>query len=344
MSLASLPYRLVHGRPMSYRHPRCLPGHAEQLVTMSETNKAWLQIHFCVLLWGFTAILGKLISMSALPLVLWRMLLVAAMLLCAPRVWRSMATLSRRHLLAFSGVGILVAIHWLGFYGAVKFANASVAATCMAMVPVFVCVIEPLVTGRAFVMRELWLGVFAIPGIALVVGGTPDEMNIGVLVGIISAFFAALFGAYNKRLIHRTDALSATALEMLSGGIFVAALGGILVLLAPMTGANALWPEASEMFSLPGATDLSYLLGLAVLCTLLPFSLSLRALRHLSAYASAFAVNLEPIYAIILAVIILGEQRELGAAFYVGAAMILSLVFAYPLVVKVRVPNVVPQG
>lgn len=312
---------------------------------MSETQKAWLQIHFCVFLWGFTAIIGKLISMAAMPLVLWRMLLVALLLFCAPRVWRSVAALSRRHLLAFGGVGVLVAIHWLGFYGAVKLANASVAATCMAMVPVFLCIIEPLVTGRPFVMRELWLGVLAVPGIVLIVGGTPEEMNAGVFVGVLSAFFAALFGAYNKRLIHRTDALSATAIEMLSGGLFVAVLGAAIVLCAPSgTGVAALWPDPAQMFALPGQRDFGYLLLLALLCTLLPFVLSLRALRHLSAYASALAVNMEPIYAIILAVLILSEQRELGAAFYAGAALILAVVFVYPFAVKVRAPNVLPQA
>lgn len=312
---------------------------------MSETQKAWLQIHFCVFLWGFTAIVGKLISMAAMPLVLWRMLLVAAMLFCLPKVWRALAGLSQRHFLAFSGVGVLVAIHWLGFYGAVKLANASVAATCMAMVPVFLCFIEPLVTGRPFVMRELWLGVLAVPGIALIVGGTPDNMNVGVLVGILSALFAALFGAYNKRLIHRTDALSATALEMLGGGLFVAAMGCVLVIWSPSGSASsALWPDPAQMFAMPNAVDLRYLIGLALICTLLPFALSLRALRHLSAYASALAVNMEPIYAIILAVLILGEQKELGAAFYAGAALILAVVFAYPFIVKVRRPNVLPQA
>lgn len=312
---------------------------------MPQTQTAWLQIHFCVFLWGFTAIIGKLISMAAMPLVLWRMLLVAVLLFCVPRVWYSLATLSRRHFLAFSGVGVLVAIHWLGFYGAVKLANASVAATCMAMVPVFLCVIEPLVTGRPFVLRELCLGIIAVPGMGLVVGGTPENMNIGVFVGVLSALFAALFGAYNKRLIHRTDALSATALEMLSGGLFVAALGLAFVLWSPSdSAATVIWPDSSQMFALPSWADLRYLLILAMLCTLLPFALSLRALRHLSAYASALAVNMEPIYAIILAVLILGEQRELGATFYAGAALILAVVFAYPFVVKVRAPNVVPQA
>ena len=151
---------------------------------MTDTGKAWLQMHFCVFLWGFTAILGKLITLPAVPLVLWRMLLVAVILLCVPRVWRGLWKLSHRHLAAFCGVGALVALHWLAFYGAIKLANASVAVTCIATVPVFLCIIEPLVTGRQFVLKELILGLVTLPGIALVVGGTPNAMNAGIVIGI----------------------------------------------------------------------------------------------------------------------------------------------------------------
>ncbi len=298
---------------------------------MTDTGKAWLQIHFCVFLWGFTAIIGKLISMPAVPLVLWRMLLVAGILLCLPRVWRGLSKLSLRHLTAFCGVGVLVALHWLSFYGAIKLANASVAATCIATVPVFLCLIEPLVTGRKFVFRELILGLLVLPGIALVVGGTPDEMNWGIVVGILSALFAAIFSAYNKRLIYRTDALTATTLEMLSGGLFVLLVASFHSSLpAQFTASTAFFPTSSTLFDLPSSMDLVWLAILAIACTLLPFALSLKALRHLSAYASALAVNMEPIYAIILAILILDEQRELNAAFYFGAGIILAVVFFYP--------------
>lgn len=311
---------------------------------MTDSGKAWLQIHFCVFLWGFTAIIGKLITMPAVPLVLWRMLLVAVMLLCVPRVWRGLSRLSRRHLLAFCGVGMLVALHWLTFYGAIKLANASVAATCMATVPVFLCVIEPLVTGRAFVFKELVLGLAVLPGIALVVGGTPDSMNLGIVVGIISAVFVSFFSAYNKRLVYRTDSLTATTLEMLSGGLLVLLLASVYHLLPePMTGNAAFFPASPTLFDMPSAPDLFWLLVLAVACTLLPFALSLKALRHLSAYATALAVNMEPIYAIILAILILDEQRELDAVFYLGAGIILVVVFIYPYLTRPRVPVVVPE-
>ncbi|MGB4246435.1 MAG: DMT family transporter [Pseudohongiellaceae bacterium] len=294
-------------------------------------NNPWLQIHFCVFLWGFTAILGRLISLPALPLVLWRMLMVAVVLFLLPRVWRGLARLSGRHLLAFSGVGVLVALHWLTFYGSIKLANASVAATCMALVPVFLCVIEPLVTGSRFRRAELVLGLLVLPGIALVVGGTPESMNTGILVGVLSAFLVALFSAYNKRLVTRTDALSVTALEMLAGGVFLALVSALLSVLPLSAEAGAFFPVPSALFALPPAEDVGYLLLLAFGCTLLPFALSLHALRRLSAYASALAVNLEPIYAIMLAIVILGEQRELGVGFYAGALIIVAVVFIHAL-------------
>lgn len=304
---------------------------------MTDTGRAWLQIHFCVFLWGFTAILGKLITIPAVPLVLWRMLLVAAMLLCVPRVWRGLARLSRRHLAAFCGVGIMVGLHWLTFYGAIKLANASVAATCMATVPVFLCLIEPLVTGRKFSLKELALGLLVLPGIALVVGGTPDNMNAGIAVGIVSALFVSIFSSYNKRLVLRTDSLTATALEMLSGGLFVLLIANIYSFLpAQLTSSAAFFPEPSNLFDLPPPIDLFWLGVLAVACTLLPFALSLIALRHLSAYASALAVNMEPIYAIVLAMLIFQEQRELQASFYLGAGIILVVVFVYPFISRMQ--------
>lgn len=302
---------------------------------MSDNRNAWLQIHLCVFLWGFTAILGKLISLPAVTLVLWRMLLVALLLFCVPKVWRGLLALSARHLLAFSGVGVLVALHWVTFYGAVKLANASVAATCMALAPLFLCVLEPMITGRSFVMSELVLGLLVIPGIALLVGGTPEQMNLGVMIGVVSAVLTALFAAFNKRLIQRTDALTATAIEMLSGGVFVLLIAILWALIqGPEWESSALLPTAATLFAIPGQQDLLYLLGLASLCTLLPFALSLRALRHLSAYASSLAVNMEPIYAIILAIVILDEQKELEIQFYAGAGIILLVVFSYPLVSK----------
>lgn len=298
---------------------------------MSNHKTAWLQIHFCVFLWGFTAVIGRLITLPAMSLVLWRMLLVAAVLLSLPRVWRGLGRLPRRYLLAFAGIGCLVALHWISFYGSVKLANASVAATCMATLPIFMCVIEPLVTGKRFAAKELLLGLLVLPGMAFVVGGTPEQMNAGIAVGVLSSLLAALFSAYNKRLILRTDSLTATAVEMFSGGMTVLIIILMLGLLPlPVNTDSPVMVSAQQLASIPSSTDLLWLLILAMVCTLLPFALSLKAMRHISAYAAALAVNLEPIYAIVLAILILDEQQEVNSSFYLGAAIVLIVVFLYP--------------
>src|SRR5690606_11417398 len=294
---------------------------------MRANSSAWLQIHLCVVLWGFTAILGRLITLPVLALVLWRMFLVTCVLLLLPKVWRAMRRLSGRHLLAIIGVGVVVALHWLGFYGAVKLANASVAATCMALIPIFLCVIEPMVTGRRFQPRELLFGALVLPGIMLVAGGTPSDMNAGIICGVLAALMAAVFGAFNKRLIMRTDALTMTALEMGSGFAFLLFLA-VAGMLLPL-GDTLQWLMPEQLLVWPSSADMGYLLILAFACTLLPFALSLHALRHLSAYATALAVNLEPVYAIILAILLLDEQQQLTGTFYGGAALILAVVFVY---------------
>ena len=297
-------------------------------MTQPETRKAFLQIHFCVVLWGFTAILGKLITLPALPLVWWRMLIVVAALALVPRVWRGVRAMPRRLMFAYAGIGVLVSLHWLTFYGAIKLANASVGATCMALATVFTALVEPRLARSRFSWREVALGVAVLPGVALVVGGVPAGMRLGILVGTVSALFVALFGSLNKRLVDRTDPLTMTALELGSGTIAMFALAPLMPLLFPAF--------AGELFVLPGTRDALLLLALAMACTLLPFALSLAALRHMSAFAAQLAVNLEPVYAIVLAILLLDEQRDLSPAFYGGVAIILGAVLAYPLLVRPR--------
>jgi len=287
---------------------------------MSTISRAHWQLHFCVLLWGFTAILGKLITLTAMQLVWWRMLLVALALLLVPKVWRELLAMPPRRLAAYTGVGVLVAVHWLTFYSAVKLANASVAATCLALAPVFLSVIEPVVAGRRFEPRELLLGVAVVPGVALVVGGVPADMRLGVAVGVLSAVLCAVFGAFNKLMANRGGALTVTAIELGAGTLF-------------LTLVTLLW-HGEGTFAMPDVHDGVLLLVLALACTLLPFALAIKVLRKLSAYTVQLATNLEPVYAIVLAVILLGEQHQLDAWFYVGVAIILGAVFMHPLLTR----------
>jgi drug/metabolite transporter (DMT)-like permease len=290
---------------------------------MTDTRRALLQIHFCVLLWGVTAILGKLITLPALPLVWWRMLLVVAMLALLPRVWRGLRQLSPMLFAGYCGIGALVALHWLTFYGAVKLANASVAATCIALAPVFTSVIEPWVAKRPFQLRELAFGIAVLPGVALVVGGVPHGMRVGVLIGALSALLVAVFGSLNKRMVSHADPLTVTALELGAGTLTLTLLAPALPFLLPAL--------ASPLWVVPNLHDSLLLLALAGLCTLLPFALALVALRHLSAYTVQLVTNLEPVYAILLAMVLLSEQRELTPLFYAGVAIIVGAVFLHPL-------------
>jgi drug/metabolite transporter (DMT)-like permease len=231
---------------------------------MTPVRKALLQIHFCVVLWGFTAILGKLISLPALPLVWWRMLIVVGALALWPPVWRALVSTDRRTLLVFAGIGVVV----------------------------------------------------ALPGVALVVGGTPAGMRAGIFVGALSALLVAVFGSLNKRYVERADPLLMTWVELAAGTAFLTAVA-------------ALWPTRDASFAWPDGRDFALLAALSIACTLLPFTLALSALRHTSAFTSQLAVSLEPVYAVALAIVLLGEQRELSARFYLGVALIIGAVFAH---------------
>lgn len=288
-------------------------------VSVSTSTKAMLQIHVCVVLWGFTAILGKLITLDALALTWWRMLVVVAALLLWPRVRRQLRAMPWRLIGAYAATGWLVAMHWLLFYSAIKLANASVGAICMAVAPVFLALIEPWVTRRAFQARELLLGIGIVPGVAMIVGGIPDDMYLGLVLGLVSAVFVAAFSACNKRLVNHAGPLAVTCIELASGTV-------LLTLLMPFV------PHTGPMLPIPDWHDTGLLLVLALGCTLLPFALVLQALRHVSAFATQMATNLEPVYAVLLAIPLLGEQQEVGPLFYVGVAVVVGAVFMHPLI------------
>ncbi|HNV79305.1 MAG TPA: EamA family transporter [Thermomonas sp.] len=300
-----------------------------------DTTRALWQIHLCVLLWGFTAILGKLITLPALPLVWWRMLIVVAALALLPRVWRGVRAMPLRTRWAYAGIGALVALHWLTFYGAIKLSNASVAATCIAFATPMTALVEPLLTRQRFQPRDLLLGVASLPGIWLVVGGVPAGMHAGIVAGVVSALFVALFGTLNKRMVDGGDALTVTALELGAGTLTLTLLAPVMPLLVPAF--------AGPLLVLPTGMDAFWLVLLALACTLFPFALCLVALRHLSAFTAQLSVNLEPIYAIVLAAILFGEQQELGGKFYAGVAIILGVVFAQGLLAARRKPTGHPE-
>jgi drug/metabolite transporter (DMT)-like permease len=285
-------------------------------------------IHLCVLLWGFTAILGKLITLSAIPLVFWRVLIVSLCLLFWLPIWQQMARMTRRDLGITVLNGAIITIHWLFFYGAIKAANASVAATCLALAPVFLSIIEPLWRKQAFVARDLMIAFMALPGVALVVGGVPSEMMTGLFFGVMAALLAAIFSLISKGLAVRVPALCLTTVQMSTGAV-------LLGLLIPF------WTLLGDGFSLPQQQDLFWLVILAIACTLVPFTLANVALRKISAFSVQLAVNLEPVYTILLAALLLGEGAELGWTFYAGVTLILGAVLWHVRLHRKALPPVV---
>jgi drug/metabolite transporter (DMT)-like permease len=247
------------------------------------------------------------------------MVIVVAALMMVPRFWKGLAGIHGRSVAIYLGVGIIVAVHWLAFYASIKLSNASVAATCMAFTSLFIAFFEPLMTRRAFDTREVFFGLAIIPGVALLVGGTPSQMRTGLALGALSAFLFAMFSILNKRFIERGAALTITGIEMASGAVCLSIIGPIIRPISPL----------GPVFVIPGRHDAVLLLNLALACTLLPFALSLVALKHLTAFTTALVLNMEPVYAIVLAILIFREQQQLSPGFYAGVAIILAVVFSH---------------
>jgi drug/metabolite transporter (DMT)-like permease len=191
---------------------------------------------------------------------------------------------------------------------------------------VVVALVEPWVTGAPFQKHNLLLGILVIPGVALVVGGLTAGMHLGFWVGVASAALAALFNLLNKRFLGQQDAMAVTWIELGAGFL-------LLVLLSPVTSPDSAGPA----IVLPSTQDICWLLVLAIFCTLIPFVVSLGTLRHLSAFTTQLAVNLEPVYAIFLAVIFLGEARQLDGLFFLGVGVILCAVLGHGWLVSSRI-------
>ena len=284
---------------------------------MTEKQKAYLSLHFCVLIWGFTAILGRLIQVSALPLVWWRVVLCVGLL-----IWLVPATQRRliggRQAVRLLGIGAMIGVHWICFYGAVKLSNASVAVASMAMTTLFASFTEPMILNRRIIWYELGLGILILPGMVLMVGDLDWGMKTGFGVGVLGAFIAAVFTAFNKREIDMSPPPPlAMSLYELSGSVLITTLS--LIIVQPSW--ERIWPVG---------LDWAWLLLLAWVCTLLPHYLTLKAMRHISAFATNLTINLEPVYGVLLAMVIFQENKILPPNFYIGVVIVLVAVFSHP--------------
>ncbi|MFN0015940.1 MAG: DMT family transporter [Saprospiraceae bacterium] len=293
---------------------------------MNETARAYLTLHFCVFLWGFTAILGKLITLQALPLVWWRVLL------CCMGLWvllpkGQLRGLSRQALWQMLGIGALVGLHWLCFYDAVKRSNASVAVATMASTSFFSALFEPLLLRQRMNWRELAIGALILPGMALVVGNLEWSMRDGFIVGTVGALLAAVFTTLNKRLLDGPAPPPPLAISFVElFGVFA-----VCSLLLPVEIART----PTLRFS-PEGWDWAWMFLLAWMCTLLPYYLSLKAMRHISAFATNLTINLEPVYGVLLASVFFQEHKSLPDGFYTGVGIILLAVFSHPFLKRVN--------
>lgn len=285
---------------------------------MNKISRAYFQLHIAIFLWGFTAILGDLISLSAITLVWWRVVITSISLLFIIDVMGLFKRLSPNVIWKFAGIGVLIAIHWITFFGAIKLANASIALICMATTSLFTSFLEPLITKRPFRQYELLLSLLIVPGMWLVVDSTEVGMLMGIWVGLLSAFLVSLFSIFTKSLIHHANSYEITFLQLSSATLF-------LTILLPFY-----FFQTPEAAFLPKGMDWGYLIVLALVCTTFAYSLSLKAYNHLTAFAVNLSVNLEPVYGIFLAWILLGEHKELSPNFYWGVGLILVTVFSYP--------------
>lgn len=285
---------------------------------LTSENRAYLELHIAVILFGLTAILGDLIELSAVVLVWWRVLLTSLSLVIILLLWKIPLFPSKRLLLIYGGIGAIVGLHWITFYGAVKLSNASITLVCMATASFFTAFLEPMIMKRKLIPLELIVGLLIIPGMMLIVNDLSYDMKIGMGVGLISSFLAALFATLNKKYINEAASLTITFVEMSAAWLF-------LCCVVPFVYANN-----KDLVFMPNQMDWFYMAILVLLCTTLAYLLALRSLKHLSAFASNLVVNLEPVYGILLAIVILKEHKELTPTFYAGVAIIIGVVCAYP--------------
>ena len=272
-------------------------------------KKAFLQLHAAIFLAGFTGIMGRLIELSEVLLVWYRMMFAAFALLLITVITKKIIKLHFSEMLRLIGIGGIVALHWVFFYGSIKYSNVSVSLVCFSAIGFFSALLDPLLSKRKFEWIELLLGLMVIIGIYLMFHFDP-HFRTGILFGMISSLLAAIFPILNKKMMDKHQPETITFYEM-SGGFF------LLTLLLPFY--LAFFPT---QYLYPSTSDLIWLLVLSLFCTVLAFNLSIRSLTKISPFTVNLSFNLEPVYGIALAFIYFKEYEEVGVPFYIGIAII----------------------
>lgn len=270
---------------------------------------AFIKLHIAVLLAGFTAILGKLITLNEAALVWWRLLLsVVALLLLFVWLKKSLLT-SRKTIVQLLGIGSLVGIHWLCFFGSVKYGNVSIALVCFSAAGFFSALLEPIITRKKWRPIELLLGLMCMAGIYIIFH-FDTRYKTGIILGVAAAALSAMFSILNKQMVNaKADGLQMTFWEM----------SGALITLSIAMPAYVMLRGDSMV---PAPLDWLWLLILALVCTVWAFFLQLQALQHISAVTLNLTYNLEPVYGIILAFIFFQENQYLHSTFFAGLVFI----------------------
>jgi drug/metabolite transporter (DMT)-like permease len=274
--------------------------------------KNYLLLHLIVFIWGFTAILGALITIDAIPLVWYRMLL-AVLFIAIYFLWKKKSfKVDRAGLLKFFFTGVVIALHWVFFFKAIKVSNVSVALVTMSTGAFFTALIEPVFFKRKINALEMFLGLLVIAGLYIIFN-FESQYKLGIIYALIASFLGALFAVLNGLFIKKYTADTISFYQLFFGVVFIT----IYLLFT-----NSF---SVSFFQIP-ASDWMYLIVLSSICTAYAFIASVQVMKYLSPYTVMLTINLEPIYAIVLALFIFGDKEQMSSTFYLGAFIVLFVV------------------
>lgn len=269
----------------------------------------FIKLHIAIALAGLTGVFGKLIQLAEGPLVWWRMLFTSVLFAAYLYYKRQLPRIPLREFAKICGIGALTAIHWVFFYGSIKYANVSVGVVCFALTGFFTAIFEPMFRKRFPSIRELCFSLITVFGITLIFH-FDTQFRTGIILGVLSAAFAALFTISIKKVGRNHDSSTILLFQMSSGFVVLTALAPAYLAVFP------------DLKLAPDMRDLAYLLVLSSVCTIGLFLLEIQALQKIPAFTANLSFNLEPVYSILLAMLFLGEANELGLAFFGGLALI----------------------
>jgi drug/metabolite transporter (DMT)-like permease len=280
----------------------------------------YIKLHFLVFLWGFTAILGKLITIPAMEMVFFRTLLAAAGMAFLLIITQKKFRVSGADAMILLSTGSIVAIHWLTFFASGRVSNPSTSLVGFATCSLWTALIEPLVKRQKIQKLEVGLGIVVIAGL-YVIFTTNFQYPLGLLLGIASGFTIAIFAVINSQLVKRMDAYTITFCEMTGAGIALALFFPLYL---------STWSATGELDLTPTALDWLWLSILAFVCTVYAYAAAINLMKRLSVFTIQLTLNLEPVYGIVLALLVFREKEVMDAGFYVGTVIIIGAVLLYP--------------